>query len=77
MGISDPVKNCLLEVCCGAKAAEKLFARQMVEQNICDMDVATRCAAWVYEYFDLAPAGSLTAFKAEIARLARDTRPAE
>lgn len=34
--------------------------------------IAENVAAWIAETFDLAPKGSLVAFKAEIARLARE-----
>ncbi len=74
MSISDPIKNCVLEVCCGAAKAEVALAKAMVDAEVCDKEHALKCAAWVYEYFDLAPAGSLKAFKAEIVRLARQPR---
>ena len=71
-GISDPILNCVLEVCCGAAAAEARLAETMVEEGVCeDEKHAKKCAKWLREYFDLAPKGSLTAFKQEIARLAR------
>lgn len=36
--------------------------------------IAEHVATWIAETFDLAPKGSLVAFKAEIARLAREPR---
>lgn len=36
--------------------------------------LAENVAAWIQETFDLAPKGSLVAFKSEIARLAREPR---
>jgi hypothetical protein len=71
MGIPDPILNCVLEVCCGAAAAEFKLAEAMIEAEVCDKKHAHKCAKWLREYFDLAPAGTLTAFKQEIARLAR------
>jgi len=69
--LSDPIMNCILEVCCGAETAESRLAQSMIEAGVCDKKHAKHCAAWVREYFDLAPKGSLVGFKAEIARLAR------
>jgi hypothetical protein len=71
MGISDPVLNCLLEVCCGAAQAQAGLAKAMVDAGVCAPAEAHKCAAWVHEYFDLAPKGSLVQLKADIARLAR------
>lgn len=71
MSISDPVLNCVLEVCCGAARAEVTLAKAMVKAGVCEEQHAKQCAEWLYEYFDFAPKGSLKAFKAEIARLAR------
>jgi hypothetical protein len=68
---SDPVKNCLLQVCCGATEAQALYAKLLVEKGICKDDVARAVAADLFEQFELAPKGSLTAFKAEIARVAK------
>jgi len=73
MGISDPILNCLLEVCCGAAKAEEGLAKAMVDADVCDREHAKKCAAWIHEYFDLAPKGSLVQLKADIARLARGT----
>ena len=72
MGIPDPVLNCLLEVCCGAAKAEAGLARLLVQEGLSEEDAKT-CAAWMHEYFDLAPKGSLVQFKADVARLARGT----
>lgn len=69
-GISDPVLNCLLEVCCLSAEAEHGMARLLVHEGLNETD-AKKCASWIHEYFDLAPKGSLVQFKADIARLAR------
>lgn len=71
MGIPDPILNCILEVCCGGEAAEVRMAEAMIEAGACDKKDARKCAKWIRESFDLAPAGALTEFKREIARLAR------
>ncbi len=69
---SDPVMNCILEVCCGRQQADQQFAKAMVSDGVCeDMAHAEKCVAWVRHRFDLAPAGSLTAFKNRIIDLAK------
>jgi hypothetical protein len=71
---SDPVKNCLLEVCCGPSDAAASFAEAMVTDGVCgERDEADRIARWVYKHFDLAERGTLTAFKKSIARVAKAT----
>jgi hypothetical protein len=70
-GIPDPVLNCLLEVCCLSAQAEAGLAEAMIAAEVCDKKDAPKCAAWIHEYFDLAPKGSLVEFKAVITRLAR------
>ena len=72
MGMSDPILNCVLEVCCGLDEAQTRFAQSMVDDGVCDTkEHAQKCAAWVYENFDLAPVGSLHRLKKDIAKLAR------
>jgi hypothetical protein len=76
MAIDDPVLNCLLEVCCEPAAAREALAVQLVSDHICDdLAHARRVATWVRTHFDLAPAGSLGALKAGIARVAKSGRP--
>jgi hypothetical protein len=71
MGISDPIMNCILEVCCGSAASETRLAEAMLEAGVCDnKQHAKKCAAWIHEYFDLAPVGTLADFKAQIAKFA-------
>lgn len=70
--MSDPIKNCLLEVCCEPAAARASFAGAMMADGVCtDRAEADAVAQWVYRHFDLAPAGTLRAFKAAIAKVAR------
>lgn len=68
--ISDPILNCILEVCCGAIEAEHGLAKLMQREGVAP-DEARHAARCLMEYFDLAPKGSLSVFKQEIARLAR------
>lgn len=80
MSLSDREKNCLYEVCCepepaasvASPAARASLAAALMTDGVCsDRGEADAVAAWVYKHFDLAPRGSLRAFKAEIARVAR------
>jgi hypothetical protein len=68
--------NCLLGVCCRARSAgqKAALAEQMVEDLGCDPKEAKKYAAWIANTFDLAPSGSLEAFKSEVAKLARENR---
>lgn len=70
-GIPNPVLNCILEVCCDAVQAERQLADQMVAAGVCNREHAPKCAAWIREYFDLAPKGTLVEFKKQVAALAR------
>lgn len=67
---------CILQVCCppGSQASVDALAREMLKDGVCDAEYAPTVAAWVMKHFDLAPAGSLSAFKGEIARLARHAK---
>lgn len=70
----DPILNCLTGVCCPPDSAEQLASatKFMMEYGGCtDHAVAEKCAAAMLKHFDLAEKGTLTAFKASIARLAR------
>lgn len=70
MGIPDPILNCVMEVCCGAAQAQEGMARLLMAEGLSESN-AKKCAAWIHEYFDLAPKGSLVQLKADIAKLAR------
>ena len=69
--MGDPVLNCLLEVCCGAADAQKLYAKRLVDKGLVKEDAAAAVAADLFGEFELAPRGSLTTFKADIARVAK------
>lgn len=60
---SDPILNCITETCCGRQQADKLFAKVMVRDGACSKGESTGIVAWVRDRFDLAPVGTLTAFK--------------
>jgi hypothetical protein len=73
MSNGDQQMNCVLEVCCGPHTQEQYEALEaMIEHDLGKgPHKADVIAEWVLKTFDLAPAGSLSAFKAEVARLAR------
>ena len=70
--------NCILAVCCPpdsdgqrralAEEIEAAFPAQLGGSGEFPLELAS----WVLKNFDLAPKGSLQAFKDEIARLARE-----
>lgn len=71
--MSDPA-CCILCVCCtcgGDRQRETLAEELLKAVNYLDPSAARQCADWVIDRFDLAPKDSLTAFKGEIARLAK------
>lgn len=82
--------NCILEICCAPGSAEQRAALtdEILASKCLDLSngggglssrldkdvVAESVALWISETFDLAPKGSLVAFKKEVARLAREPR---
>lgn len=69
--MDDVILNCILEVCCEAGRAEETLAKFIAKQTGLDRDAATKAAACMCAHFDLAEKGTLSAFKASVARLAR------
>ncbi len=70
--MSDPVKNCALEVCCGPAAAVDALVKHMEAEGVCwEPGEAHRIARWIVATFDLAEKGTLAPFKKSIARLAK------
>ena len=64
--------NCILEVCCRTAQAQQMFSELLGRDTNISKEYADKCAAWVYERFDLAARGTLTPFKQSIAKLARE-----
>lgn len=64
---------CILGVCCpaGSQAQQDALEKELVKDGICAKSEAPRYAGWLLQNFDLAPVGSLTKLKAEIAKLAK------
>ena len=61
---------CILGVCCrrGSKAQREALADALTDAQVCDTLDARAVATWLLQQFDLAPAGSLDAFKVAIAQ---------
>ena len=75
--MSDPVKCCILGLCCQPLSnqqydalAGELHGRGLVANP----GEARKVAEWVLSTFDLAPYGSLALFKGEISRMAREKK---
>ena len=73
MSNGDPILNCVLEVCCDASSEAQYEAlAQMLTHDLGPAPHKPEAVAtWVLQHFDLAPKGSLSALKREVARLAR------
>jgi len=69
--LSDPVKNCVLEICCEPLAAQAGFAGVLVDQGLCaERAEADAIAHFLYKHFELVERGTLGKLKKSIARLA-------
>jgi hypothetical protein len=74
-GGNDQQQNCILEVCCGGADSKQVQALTEVAQHALPFlshAEAGEVADWIARNWDLAPKGSLYAFKQVIARLARE-----
>ncbi len=69
----DAIRNCVLEVCCGEDGRQARALTKQLMHGIPQLshDHAVAVSNWLTMTYDLAPVGSLYAFKQEIARLAR------
>lgn len=65
---------CIFEVCCAPRSEKqkRALAEEMAKALAGSNETYQSVASWVLENFDLAPVGTLSAFKAAIARLARE-----
>lgn len=63
---------CILGVCCRGAKQEAALAQAMVTEIGCTPEDAAKHARWLMTHFDLAPAGSLEAFKAALAEVVRN-----
>jgi len=64
---------CILGVCCPPLSEQQYeaLASELVKGAGCEAAHARTVAEWLLKHFDLAPAGSLSALKADIAKMAR------
>jgi len=73
-GGNDSQQNCILEVCCGGPNSKQVEAlTEVAEHAIHSLthEQATEVAEWIARNWDLAPKGSLYAFKQAIAKYAK------
>lgn len=73
-GGSDSQANCILEVCCGGPNSKQVHALTEVASHalpFLSLDEARQVAEWIARNWDLAPKGTLYAFKQAIAKLAK------
>lgn len=71
----DPILNCILAVCCPpASTTQQTALAMFLSSHGVDTAASAACASVILKHFDLAPAGSLQAFKDAIATLARGPR---
>lgn len=68
---TDPVLNCLLEVCCvsGSASQRTAMAKLIVDECGCDPALARKMGDYLLATFDLAEKGTLQAFKKSIVRV--------
>ena len=73
-GGNDTQQNCILEVCCGGANSKQKEALTDVAKHalpFLSQSEAMEVADWIVRNWDLAPKGSLYAFKQAIAKLAK------
>lgn len=68
--MGDPILNCLTTACCPPEKRLEVLGNWLETQGL-DKTSAATAAKCILEYFDLAPAGTLTPLVQEIARLAK------
>lgn len=76
MSDDDGRVNCILAVCCpaGSEGQRVALTDKIAADTLIDAETARTVANWIIDSFDLAPHGSLSAFKGEVAKLARGPR---
>jgi hypothetical protein len=50
---------CLLQVCCPPEVARRTMAEKMMHKWDIDPKAARACADWLYDHFQLLPAGTI------------------
>jgi hypothetical protein len=73
-GGNDQQQNCILEVCCGGANSKQVHALTEVAAHALPFlspEQAVEVAEWIARNWDLAPKGTLYAFKQAIAKYAK------
>lgn len=72
MSNGDQQANCILEVCCAPHSDEQYHAlAEKIRKDLHDVALTPeRVAKYILSHYDLAEVGTLSAFKASIARVA-------
>lgn len=73
-GGSDAQQNCALEICCGGADSKQVKALTDIAHHALPFlshEEANEVADWIARNWDLAPKGTLYAFKQAIAKLAK------
>lgn len=73
-GGSDQQANCVMEICCGGKDSKQVHALTEVAEHALPFlshGQAGQVAEWIARNWDLAPKGTLYAFKQAIAKYAK------
>lgn len=73
--MSNGAQCCAMEICCppGSAKQKKALATMIREEYpMVPQQYAEQAAEWMLNKFDLAPHGTLSGFKAAIAKLARE-----
>jgi len=66
---------CILNICCGGannRDAKAALAKKLVASAGLQADQAATVSAYIMETFDLAPSGSLKAYRDAVAKMARE-----
>jgi hypothetical protein len=71
--MSNGAQCCALEICCapGSPKQRQALITEIMHGLQCTPDEAAKLADFINKEWDLAPKGTLTAFKAAIAQLVR------
>lgn len=71
----DQQMNCVLEICCEAHSEKQYEALALkIAHDLPNGGDPDTMAKWILKHFDLAEVGTLSAFKASIARVAKAQR---
>jgi hypothetical protein len=72
---SEGAECCILEICCGGEHQIEQLAMKIEAATHIGKPKSLEVAAWIIGQYDLAPAGTLRAFKRAISEMAREYPP--